>query len=410
MSGISVYTCRLANALADIGPTSVITMRKFIPLRFYPGKTRAGAPLARISYDPRARVVDGVDWTPGRGLFRAVGLLLSERPAAVLLEWWTGAVLHNYLLLAVVARAVGASVFVEFHEIQDVGEAGWWVAKKYVSWFFGLLRRLCSGYVVHSQHDRAIIADHYGLEPSRIRVVRHGPYDHLESSTLVRPAPGTDPGHSRPAGVVRLLYFGVIRPYKGLDDLASAFEGLSREEAAGYTLTIVGEVWEGYDQPLRAFRSSAHAGRITIVDRYVDDDELAALLADADALVLPYRRSSASGPLHVAMGLGLPVLVTDVGGLAEAVGAYPGAITVPAEDPHALRDGLLALRVLVGTRYKDSYSWEDSAREIRSFLTERRPTGRRRRSAGRRPSGAGLGRAATGRAHQDDCDPGAGTR
>jgi glycosyltransferase involved in cell wall biosynthesis len=383
MSGISVYTCRLANAMAQTGPTSVILMRKFLPRRFYPGKDRAGAQLTDLRYDDGVSLVDNVDWHGVPGLFAAVRELVSKRPKMVVFEWWTGVVLHLYIALALLSRALGAKVVIEFHEVQDSGELNNVVARTYVRLFSRLLTAVASGYVVHSEHDIAAVADHYRLPVEGFSVVRHGPYDHLD---LTEPADqsrgGADGSPWGQADVAlqqatRLLYFGVIRPYKGLAELANAFSLLTPDEAATFRLTVVGEVWEGYSEPLDMLRRSPHADRITIVDRYVTDQELAAFLRSADAVVLPYRRSSASGPLHMAMSAGLPVVVSAVGSLAHATEGYPGAIVVRPEDPESLRDGLLAVRGATATRYVDSYTWEDTVQALRSLL----PPGARSASA-----------------------------
>jgi glycosyltransferase involved in cell wall biosynthesis len=73
--------------------------------------------------------------------------------------------------------------------------------------------------------------------------------------------------------------------------------------------------------------------------------------------VLPYHRSSASGPLHLAMASGLPVIVTAVGGLIEASEGYEGAIRVPPRDPQAIRRGLEQVYDLRGQRFADVHSW-----------------------------------------------------
>ena len=69
----------------------------------------------------------------------------------------------------------------------------------------------------------------------------------------------------------------------------------------GYWLTVVGETWEGYTLPAERIAASRHGARITFVNRYVHDADPDAYLRGADAVMLPYRRSSLSGPLHVAM-------------------------------------------------------------------------------------------------------------
>ena len=107
-----------------------------------------------------------------------------------------------------------------------------------------------------------------------------------------------------------------------------------------------------------------------MVNRFVDDGEIAAHFAGADAVVLPYRRSSASGPAHIAMSNGLPLVITAVGGLPAAVADYEGAILVPPRDPAALRDALRLLPALVGRRYRDPHSWDRTVARYGELMRE----------------------------------------
>ncbi len=157
--------------------------------------------------------------------------------------------------------------------------------------------------------------------------------------------------------VTRLLFFGLIRPYKGLEDLIEAFDGLTDEEASRFRLTVVGETWEGWTRPAEMIAASPHRDRITFVNEYVTDEAAGAFYAGADAVVLPYRRGSASGPLQIAMSHGLHVVLYAVGGLVEAVRDYPGAHLVPADDVAALRRALLDLEPARHERFEDPHSW-----------------------------------------------------
>jgi glycosyltransferase involved in cell wall biosynthesis len=76
------------------------------------------------------------------------------------------------------------------------------------------------------------------------------------------------------------------------------------------------------------------------------------------------------GPLQIAMSAGLPVVVTAVGGLVEAVSDYLGAVLVPPGDPAALRGALLALPPLCGRRYADPHSWDSVSREFTALMDE----------------------------------------
>ena len=86
------------------------------------------------------------------------------------------------------------------------------------------------------------------------------------------------------------------------------FNALPREEAERLWLTVVGETWEGCTEPAHLIATSPHADRITFVNEYVPDEVVGAAFAHADVAVLPYRRSSSSGILHVAMSWGLPIV------------------------------------------------------------------------------------------------------
>jgi glycosyltransferase involved in cell wall biosynthesis len=397
-SGISHYTYRLSTALAERHQVSVLLMRRLIPRRVYPGAARVGASVTDAVYPEHVPVYDGVDWYWGRSMRDAIEFVDRERPEVVILQWWTGAVLHSYLRLASHAARRGARVIMEWHESQDVGEAGLPGARGYVGNLMPWLLAWSAAHVVHSDFDLGAITSAYPLGMAPVRVIRHGPYDHLAQPA--GPAGASRPdGASRPASdPMRLLYLGLVRPFKGVEDLVEAFSGLDRGDAERFRMTIVGETWEGWNAPDEAIGRSPHADLIERVNRYVTDAELAEYFANADAVVLPYHRSSASGPLQIAMSAGLPVVVTAVGGLAEAVRDYPGALLVPPRDAPALRGALLGLPALRGRRYPDPHSWESVADEFTALIDQIRGAAPSRADAPRlntgRPVPARAGQAA----------------
>jgi glycosyltransferase involved in cell wall biosynthesis len=350
LSGISYYTHHLALALRDTHDVSIVLMRRLVPARLYPGRRRIGMKLASFAYPPDMPVLDGVDWW-GRGLARAAVRVVRTRPDVLVLQWWTGAVLHLYLVLAGLARLVGAAVVIEFHESQDVGEMRFGPARWYVDHAFPLLLRMASGVVYHSEFDRRLIEERHGAGHTVAEVLPHGPYD-----GRVVPDPNVL-AEARP-GEREILWFGVIRPFKGVEDLVEAFSSLTDEEFGRVRLTVVGETWEGWTQPVEAIRRSPQSERITLVNRYVSDEELAGYLARAHVVALPYRRSSSSGPLAMAMAHGLPVVVTEVGGLVEAAGQYAGALFVPPGDVAALAAALRKVALEDPTHHEAPVSWK----------------------------------------------------
>ena len=352
LSGITYYTYSLIEALSEAGhQCSAVLIRNLVPTRFYPGRARVGGDLTELRLPPDVPRVDGVDWYWGPSLLRAVAFLRKERPQVLVLQWWTGAVLHTYLVLAIVARLCGAKVVVEFHEAQDVGEARLPLVSRYTDVLGRSLLKLSAARLVHSQFDRELVENRYGGNEN-VALVPHAGYDYLPSEPPLRDAP---------TGAINLLCFGIIRPFKGVEDFIAA-ANLLDEDGARFWLTVVGETWEGWDLPGRLIADSPLRDRITFVNRYVTDAEAAGYFAGADVVVLPYHRSSSSGPLQIAMASGLPVVATKVGGLVEATAHYPGVVLVEPSDPASLADGILQAAELVGRRFQGVTNWADTAR------------------------------------------------
>jgi len=357
VSGISYYTYFLGCALKQRYDVVAILMRRLIPRRWYPGRQRVGHSV--MAYDLAAEVptFDGVDWWGWPSVPRAVSFLRSQRPDVLILQWWSASVLPWYLLLARQVIRRGGVVVVELHEAQDTGEArvplvGWFACRG--------LRTLCrwaAMLVVHSAWDRERMSASLGISPGRFRVIPHGPYPISgggpeEAPELPRARRRREPSE------LTVLFFGTIRPYKGLEHLVRAFEQVRRDLAVPWKLIVVGETWEGWTLPLELIENSPFRDDIELVNRYVTDQEAAGYFQRADVVALPYLRSSASGPLAIAQACGLPVVVTAVGGLVEAVADYTGAVLVEPDSPEDLARGLLAAADLRGRTYSAPVTWQ----------------------------------------------------
>jgi Protein of unknown function (DUF1616)/Glycosyltransferase Family 4 len=260
LSAMSYYTRRLSNALAAQFDVDVIEMRQMIPTSMYPGSARVGLLRTRLNYADSVTVLPGVDWYWLPNLLRDINTLRKSPPNYVIFEWWTGTVLHTYLALALVSRMLGAHVIVECHEVLDSSEDRIPLARAWVRLLGRPFFRLASAFVVHSDADREPLDQRYGLRGRPCILIHHGPFDHhvaaeSELSALAALAEVPHP--------LNLLYFGIIRPYKGLEDLIDAFDLLDDDEVNGYWLTVVGETWDGWDVPAERIKANRHRDRIT---------------------------------------------------------------------------------------------------------------------------------------------------
>jgi glycosyltransferase involved in cell wall biosynthesis len=369
MSGISVYTRTLAHALAEDFDVCVLLLRRLVPRRLYPGSCRVGAPLTTLDYSGLPHF-DGIDWFWGRSLVRGLRFFVRQRTDALVLQWWTAATGHTYLVLCLLARLLRIPVFIEIHELQDPGEAGRPIAGRYGRRVLAMLLRLSSGVFVHHEHDRQMLAEK-GIELAGKPVVMapHGPYAHLSAVPPTPPPELADfaLGADRESRC-NVLVFGVMRPYKGMEEVAAALDALSRETAERLVLTVVGETWEGWTLPIELLEKSRHRDRVRIVNRYVTDAEAAYVFNEADVLVLPYRRVSSSGPLHIAMAQGLSVIMSDLPALRAAAQTYTGAEFFPVGDVEALSAALRRAAYRPAHRSEPMGDWRVTVRAYRRLL------------------------------------------
>ncbi len=372
LGGVSVYTCTLVRALHEDYVVSALLIRRLLPRRLYPGAARVGDRLTSLDYEGVPHF-EGVDWWWGRSLVQALGFLRRQRPEVLVLQWWTAAVGHTYLLLALLARLRRVPVLLEVHEVQDPGEAGKaGLLSRYGRLVLRALLRLTSGVLLHHEADReALETAGFRLAGTRTAVAPHGPYDHLAAVAATAPPEfAEDPLTVQVAEAEcrDVLSFGLIRPYKGLEDLVAAFSGLPRPVAERLVLTVVGETWEGWDEPLRLLADSPHRDRVRVVNRYVSDAEAAFVFAEADVLVLPYRRASSSGPLHIALAQGLEVVVYDLPALRAVTSGYDGVRVVPGGDVAALRAALERVAGQPRRRFEPAGDWRRTVEAYRELL------------------------------------------
>jgi glycosyltransferase involved in cell wall biosynthesis len=237
--------------------------------------------------------------------------------------------------------------------------------------------------VVHTEHGRTRLVEELGLASERIHVIPHGvlrPWEDLHddvSSGAVGSRGVLPPEFGAVEGPV-VLFFGLLRPYKGIDVLLEAWRatasGERRSELAGAELWIIGMPRMELGSLHAAVRAAeqAGAGRVRLLPRFVSDAETGAFMRRASLVVLPYREIDQSGVLFTALGAGRPLLLSDAGGFPE-VAATGAARIVPAGDADALAGALaellggdgtalaeMALRA--GAAASGSYSWEMSAR------------------------------------------------
>lgn len=270
-SGMKHYSESLMHALAPAAP--VIYVRNY--------ESRLDVPSLRVNLEP-------VQLPAPRELWRIARAISRRRVLAVHINSEAPALLALFPLL------LGQNAVITLHDA--VPHAGEKLSKRlfmrvHLALLFCFFRKV----IVHSPTIRDRLPA--WLQP-RVRLLPHVNYRLW--------APG-ESAPSKPRGTrCRILFFGRILRYKGLDHLLTAFRQL---DPARFELVIAGEG----EVP------SIDAPNIRVINRFISDEEMGALFGAADVVALPYLAASQSGVAYMAFAFEKPVVATRVGGLAEVV-------------------------------------------------------------------------------------------
>ena len=162
-----------------------------------------------------------------------------------------------------------------------------------------------------------------------------------------------------------ILYFGLIRPYKGFDILLKAM-ALLKEKNMDFHLLVAGECYENKRQYIQLIDDLKISEFITWHDWYIPDEDVNIYFSAADVAALPYRSASQSGIVQIAYNYNLPVIVTRVGGLPEIVQNGKSGFVIDSENQEELAKVLyenLGTPILNKMEqyiqgYKGKFSWE----------------------------------------------------
>jgi len=136
-----------------------------------------------------------------------------------------------------------------------------------------------------------------------------------------------------------LLFFGYIRHYKGLDILIESLKIL-RSEDKSYKLLVAGESYENEEIYLDLISEYKLESAVHMENKFISNEDVGSYFYASDVAVLPYRSATQSGILNMAYGFNKPVVITNVGGLAEFVVEDQTGVIVNESSPDSIANGI----------------------------------------------------------------------
>ena len=217
----------------------------------------------------------------------------------------------------------------------------------------------------------AVSKDLLRINPdARYTVIQHPLYSHFGQKTPRSEAEaklGLKPDRKN------ILFFGLIRTYKGLDILLEAFTGLPEE----YQLIIAGEPYGSFDKYQEIIDRIPGKDRIFMDLKYIKDSQVKDYFSAADVAVLPYRSATQSGISSISYHFEVPMIVTDVGGLKETIGDRGTGLVASYGSPETIRkeiiryfsDPKIKENCISNIRLeKERLSWKTFARKLTEFI------------------------------------------
>lgn len=310
--GVAQHTTVLAQRLVAAGhEVEIISWLRQYPQRLYPGQQTVEQP----EFDPFEPTVRALSWNRPDSWVRAARRLRDVD--LVVFAHITPVQVIPYRVMIATLHGGRARTAVICHNVlpHERGRAD--------AVLVSALLRGADLIVVHSE-AQADEARHLTGKP--IKVAQLAPF---LPTGFVRRVPLV--GEHR-----RLIFFGLVRPYKGLDVLLRAL-------AAGPSdvrLRVIGEFWGGTAAMLQLCHELDIADRVELRDGYVAAEEVPSLFSDVDALVLPYRTATGSQGVWTGFEFGVPVIATRAGHLADDIRDGVDGVVAEPDDVESLAGAL----------------------------------------------------------------------
>jgi glycosyltransferase involved in cell wall biosynthesis len=314
--GIAHHTYWLSRELAARGhKTQVVSFRKLYPRLLFPGTTEIDA--SRLKLDsgalPILTPLNPIVWR------RALRVIKGFAPDLIVFQWWQP---FFGLLVGTIGRVMrrwGIKQLIECHNIYPHESNP--LDRSLLKYAFAS----ADYFITHSTRDQSDLST---LAPGKPVSICSLPRLEEFSGEIASARTGRT-----------ILFFGKVRKYKGLAVLLNAMPKVVSQ--LDCRLMIVGEFYDSIDK-YREIISKLELNNVVSIDnRYVDNEEVPGIFAQADVLILPYLTASQSAVAQIALSNGLPVIASDAGGLSEAILDGVNGLLFPSGDSDALADRII---------------------------------------------------------------------
>jgi glycosyltransferase involved in cell wall biosynthesis len=355
--GIAQFGDSLYLALSKTNDVQAYTFTRQYPDMLFPGKTQYVSDEDTNRHINAIRILDSVN---PLSYYKTAKEIINFNPDLLIISYWMPFFAPSLGKITALVKKKGIKVIGLLHNV--IAHENRFYDRAFTKYFFGK----CDGFIIL---NRSSEKDLKSIVPNAKCLIRAHPlYDHYGTKIDWREA-------RIKLGIIKdkkvVLYFGFIRNYKGLDLLIKAFGVLDES----YELVIAGEAYGDFKSYENLIEECGITKRVKLHVHYIEEKEIPVFFSAADVCVLPYRSATQSGIIGMAYHFNMPVIATNVGGLAEMIEDEKTGLII--DSPSSIMMSA-KIREFFDTReyrnypaniekYKQKHSWDGFANGIISF-------------------------------------------
>ncbi len=348
--GQALVEAYLFHTLSGLGyDCHTVSFTSLYPKAFFPGKTQYEE-SGFVAFPHADRIERRIHSLNPLSWIRTAFRIAAMKPDGVVFVWWMPFFGPAYWSIIRMLRMLAKTRIVFLME-NYVSHENRWFDK--LSAF--LTVRLADAFICQSLFVRRQLTDAFAKKP--VYQTTLSIYDCYDLKAYDEAGARR---HLKLGDGPVILFFGLIRPYKGLDRLIRAFPRILSGHP-GATLLVAGECYEPFEKYEALIRETGVPERISLHLKYIPNEAVEPYFKAADVVCLPYYSATQSGIVMLAYGFRKPVVVTDTGGLAELVREGKTGTVIADNDPGRIAEGVG--RILDG----DAAAYRDA---IQAFVDE----------------------------------------
>jgi glycosyltransferase involved in cell wall biosynthesis len=327
--GIAHYTSQLTKSLIENGHKTVtFSFRRQYPAWLYPGKSDKEPSHTGFKSNAEYTLDPIYPWT----WINTAKAIAEIDPDAVLIQWWTTFWSIAFWSLSSLLRKYGLKVIYIIHNVAPHEPLPW------DNWLVSKVLKNGAAFIVQSPNElerlQSLLPNANSILCS-LPVFNQFAIETKISKTEAKHLLGLKNTHPM------VLFFGIVRPYKGLKYAIQAISIL-KSKGIKFHLVVAGEFWENIHDYEEQINQLELSDQITIFDRYIPNEEVSLFFTAADLFIAPYIGGTQSGSVKIALYFNLPIIITDC--ISDELLAKSNLVTiVPSKNSESLANAMVEL-------------------------------------------------------------------